>query len=156
MNASQSLIGSVEPGVSIVGSGNLLGVNPNLGPLAFNGGNTRTQELLTGSPAITAGSNPLGLTTDQRGAGFARVVGELAPAAAPEALHKPLTMMLFGMMNWTFTWLRDRGPLRYEDLAPVVADLFLGGLGRVRTPQRPVAARRTTRARTHTHLEASA
>ena len=41
-------------------------------------------------------------------------------------------MILFGMMNWTFTWLRDRGPLSYEDLAPVVADLFLGGLGRVR------------------------
>jgi TetR/AcrR family transcriptional regulator len=88
--------------------------------------------------------------------GFARVVGELAPAAAPAALHKPLTMMLFGMMNWTFTWLRDRGPLRYEDLAPVVADLFLGGLSRVRAPLRQVAAKRAMRARTPTHLEASA
>ena len=88
--------------------------------------------------------------------GFARFVGELAPAGPLAALHKPLTMMLFGMMNWTFTWLRDRGPLRYEDLAPVVADLFLGGLGRVRAPQRQVAARRTTRARTPSHLEASA
>jgi TetR/AcrR family transcriptional regulator len=88
--------------------------------------------------------------------GFARVVGEFAPAGSSAALHKPLTMMLFGMMNWTFTWLRDRGPLRYEDLAPVVADLFLGGLGRVRAPQRQLAARRTTRARTPTHLEASA
>ncbi len=87
--------------------------------------------------------------------GFARVVGESA-AGASAALHKPLTMMLFGMMNWTFTWLRDRGPLRYEDLAPVVADLFLGGLGRVRAPLRQLAARRTTRARTPANLEASA
>lgn len=87
--------------------------------------------------------------------GFARVVGELAPAA-PAALHKPLTMMLFGMMNWTFTWLRDRGPLHYEDLAPVVTDLFLGGLGRVRAAQQKVAVRRTTRSRITTHLEASA
>ena len=26
-------------------------------------------------------------------------------------LIKPLTMMLFGMINWTFTWFKDRGPL---------------------------------------------
>jgi TetR/AcrR family transcriptional regulator len=88
--------------------------------------------------------------------GFAQIVGELAPTGASAALRKPLTMMLFGMMNWTFTWLRDRGPLRYEDLAPVVADLFLGGLGRVRAPLRTVAARRAARARMPAHLEASA
>ena len=95
----------------------------------------------------------------QRGVvdGFAQVIGELAPAAANPALRKPLTMILFGMMNWTFTWFSDRGPLRYDDLAPVVADLFLGGLGRLRAVDgrtaiaaavaAPVAARRP-RART--------
>jgi len=30
---------------------------------------------LAGSPAIDAGSNPLSLTTDQRGAGFPRTIG---------------------------------------------------------------------------------
>ena len=45
---------------------------PQLGPLADHGGPTRTHALLTGSAAINAGSNPLGLTTDQRGAGFLR------------------------------------------------------------------------------------
>jgi len=64
--------------------------------------------------------------------GFARVVTELAPAASAAALRKPLTMILFGMMNWTFTWFSERGPLRYDDLAPIVADLFIGGLGRLR------------------------
>jgi hypothetical protein len=41
-------------------------------------------------------------------------------------------MTLFGMMNWTFTWLKDDGTLRYADMAPVVADLFLRGVTSVR------------------------
>jgi len=52
----------------------LLGKNPLLGPLADNGGPTFTHALLPGSPAINAGSNPVSLTTDQRGAGFPRSV----------------------------------------------------------------------------------
>ena len=38
-----------------------------------------------GSPAINAGSNPLALTTDQRGAGFPRVVGGAADMGAYES-----------------------------------------------------------------------
>lgn len=64
--------------------------------------------------------------------GFADVIAQLAPDAAREKLSKPLTMILFGMINWTFTWLKDRGPLSYDDMAPLVADLFLGGIGRIR------------------------
>ena len=58
---------------------------------------------------------------------FAAAVG----AARPEldaALHKPLAMLLFGMINWTFTWLRPEGTLTHQALAPIVADLFFGGL----------------------------
>jgi hypothetical protein len=50
-------------------------INPQLGPLANNGGPTQTQALLPGSPALNAGSNPNNLTTDQRGTGFNREVG---------------------------------------------------------------------------------
>jgi TetR/AcrR family transcriptional regulator len=32
------------------------------------------------------------------------------------------------MINWTFTWLRPGGSMTHESLAPVVAELFLGGL----------------------------
>jgi len=39
----------------------------NLGPLQNNGGPTSTHEVLPGSPALDAGSNPLGLQFDQRG-----------------------------------------------------------------------------------------
>ena len=74
--------------------------------------------------------------------GFAEVVGQLAPPGAGASLRKPLTMILFGMMNWIFTWLRDSGPLSHDDLAPVVADLFIGGLARVREPRGRVAIAR--------------
>jgi hypothetical protein len=48
---------------------------PLLGPLADNGGPTQTHALLSGSPAIDAGNSAgTGQTTDQRGAGFNRVV----------------------------------------------------------------------------------
>jgi hypothetical protein len=46
-------------------------------------------------------------------------------------------MLLFGMMNWMFTWLKPRGELSHADMAPVVADLFFGGLGAVRAPGVP-------------------
>src|SRR5512145_333204 len=45
--------------------------------------------------------------------GFAAVIARLAPEATRAELAKPLTMILFGMINWTFTWLKDRGPLTY-------------------------------------------
>ena len=47
--------------------GDLIGVNPLLGPLQFNGGPTQTQALLEGSPAIEAGENAGCPATDQRG-----------------------------------------------------------------------------------------
>lgn len=51
---------------------NLVGVDPQLSPLASNGGRTQTHASASTSPAIGAGLNPLALTTDQRGSRFAR------------------------------------------------------------------------------------
>ncbi len=67
-------------------------------------------------------------------AAFARTIAEARPALAAAALDKPLTMLLFGMMNWMFTWLRPDGRLAAPQVAPIVADLFLGGLHRVEAP----------------------
>jgi AcrR family transcriptional regulator len=72
-------------------------------------------------------------------AAFARVVVALRPDLQQAALAKPLTMLLFGMVNWMFTWMQPHGALAYEDIAPVVADLFLGGLPAVQMPV-PVVA----------------
>lgn len=59
---------------------------------------------------------------------FADAVAQVRPELAGARLDKPLTMLLFGMMNWMFTWMRPDGGLGYADMAPVVTDLFLGGL----------------------------
>ncbi len=66
-----------------------------------------------------------------------------AASSTQQALAKPLTMLLFGMMNWLFTWLRPDGALSAREMAPIVADLFLGGLRAVVDPRQP-ARRRST------------
>lgn len=68
-------------------------------------------------------------------AGFADAVGALRPALREAALAKPMTMLLFGMINWMFTWMKPGGSLSHEALAPLVADLFLGGLPAVALPE---------------------
>ena len=67
-------------------------------------------------------------------AGFSAAVVALRPELKDAALATPMTMLLFGMINWMFTWMKPEGALDYEALAPVVADLFLGGLPAVRVP----------------------
>ncbi len=80
-----NLVGNVGTANGFTAAGDQVGtsaapVNPRLGPLADNGGSTRTHALLAGSPALDAGDNALAvdgnnnpLTIDQRGAGFPRL-----------------------------------------------------------------------------------
>ena len=60
-------------------------IDPRLSTLQNNGGSTPTIALLSDSPAVDAGSNPLNLEFDQRGAGFARVRGSQTDIGAFEA-----------------------------------------------------------------------
>jgi TetR/AcrR family transcriptional regulator len=62
---------------------------------------------------------------------LAQTVAALRPEVEQARLAKPLTMLLFGMINWMFTWLKPNGELDHAAMAPIVADLFLGGLGAV-------------------------
>ncbi len=64
-------------------------------------------------------------------AAFAQAVADCRPELQAVALHTPLAMLLFGMINWTFTWLKPGGRLSHETLAPVVTALFFGGVGAV-------------------------
>ncbi|MBL8319110.1 MAG: TetR family transcriptional regulator [Burkholderiaceae bacterium] len=73
-------------------------------------------------------------------AGFGRAVAALRPDLKRARLAKPLTMLLFGMINWMFTWMRPDGGLTHTEIAPIVADLFLGGLPAVRQPRKAAAA----------------
>jgi len=63
---------------------------------------------------------------------FARSIAQLRPDLRAQAT--PLAMLLLGMINWTFTWLKPGGALTHEALAPMVADLFFGGLRAVARP----------------------
>lgn len=73
-------------------------------------------------------------------AAFAATIARVRPDLKARAT--PLAMLLFGMINWTFTWLKPEGPLTHGDLAPMVVQLFFGGLPAVQA----VAPRRRVRA----------
>ena len=75
-------------------------------------------------------------------AAFADAIAANRPELRVGQLHKPVAMLLFGMMNWMFTWLQPGGKLTHAAMAPIVADLFFGGLGAVRLPQAPPAPAR--------------
>jgi TetR/AcrR family transcriptional regulator len=63
-----------------------------------------------------------------------RAVRRLNPAllAKDEAqLLKPVTMSLFGVLNWSYLWFRDGGPLDRDDYARFVTRLFVEGVGRL-------------------------
>jgi TetR/AcrR family transcriptional regulator len=79
-------------------------------------------------------------------AAFAEAIARVRPAAA--GLDKPLAMLLFGMINWMFTWLRPDGAYTHDDMAPVVADLFFGGIGAVQVPPARHHSRRSSVPRT--------
>ncbi len=87
--ATNSIIGEVDSRITVNGTNNVTSTDPMLGALADNGGPTKTMALLTGSPAIDAGPNPVATFTgnefDQRGAGYARIVGGLVDIGAFEA-----------------------------------------------------------------------
>jgi AcrR family transcriptional regulator len=61
---------------------------------------------------------------------FAATIARVRPDLKPRAT--PLAMLLFGMINWTFTWLKPGGALTHAGLAPMVVQLFFGGLPAVR------------------------
>jgi AcrR family transcriptional regulator len=54
------------------------------------------------------------------------LVRELRPDAGD--LNFPLTMLFFGMINWTHTWFRPGGAVDVERLADAAVDLMLGGV----------------------------
>ncbi len=58
---------------------------------------------------------------------FTRFLRRAYPQRFNDANQTALTMMLMGMINWTFTWLRPDGPISYADFAKeVVATLERG------------------------------
>ena len=78
-------------------------------------------------------------------AAFSRAVTEMRPELAGAHLAKPLTMLLFGMVNWMFTWIKPGGRLDHAAMGPIVADLFIGGVGKVEAGKPGTATRKVSR-----------
>jgi hypothetical protein len=91
-SASHSVIGNLVTLLNADNATNLRTDDPRLAPLADNGAPTKTHALLPGSPALDAGDPAVVLSAnsfDQRGAGFARVVGPRIDIGAFESQGVP-------------------------------------------------------------------
>lgn len=65
---------------------------------------------------------------------FSNVLRELNPALdqSSRPLLMPVTMSLFGIMNWVYMWFRDGGKITREDYADLATTLVLEGIKAVR------------------------
>jgi len=77
--------------------------------------------------------------------GFADAIAVVRPDTKAADVHKAVAMLLFGMLNWMFTWLRPEGRLTHATIAPLVCELFFHGLEGMREmtkrPKSPARAR---------------
>jgi len=59
---------------------------------------------------------------------FAESIAQVLPAIGRDkALLKPVTMSLFGMLNWHYMWFRDQGAMRREDYADLATTVLIEG-----------------------------
>jgi AcrR family transcriptional regulator len=61
-------------------------------------------------------------------AAFTRQLARAYPGRVTPNNQTALTMMVFGMINWTFTWLKSGGPLGYAEFAEEVVKVLENGL----------------------------
>lgn len=70
------------------------------------------------------------VTTERR---IVRAIERLLQSIHPQLekhqyFARPLTMLYFGMINWTDNWYSEKGRLAPTELATLAAELFLNGL----------------------------
>jgi TetR/AcrR family transcriptional regulator len=59
---------------------------------------------------------------------FADAIADAIPSiAGQQVLLKPVTMSLFGMLNWHYMWFREKGPVSRDDYADMVTTLLIEG-----------------------------
>ena len=90
-----------------------------------------THKLLTFELAVLADDRQAELRGAERRI-MARFDAALAAAAADAGrrvpLYGPRAMMLFGTLNWTYTWFRDDGKLSLDDYCELVTDSTVASL----------------------------
>ena len=47
-------------------------------------------------------------------------------------LVKPVTMSLFGIINWVYMWFKEDGPMTREEYADLAVSIFLNGIRSIR------------------------
>lgn len=78
---------------------------------------------------------------------FSSAVSGVAPQLEGTTMLMPVTMSLFGMVNWHYLWFRNNGPFTRADYADLVTRLIVDGTRDllaqpVRTPKRAAARRK--------------
>jgi TetR/AcrR family transcriptional regulator len=77
---------------------------------------------------------------------FSDAVRGVAPHLEGTKMLKPVTMSLFGMLNWHYLWFKSAGAVSRADYADLVTTLFTDGTRnlleqRAHKPVRPAAAK---------------
>jgi TetR/AcrR family transcriptional regulator len=76
---------------------------------------------------------------------FSSAVSGIAPQLAGTTMLKPVTMSLFGMVNWHYLWFRSQGPFTRADYADLVTRLITDGTRDLLAQPAPVPKRATAR-----------
>ena len=67
---------------------------------------------------------------------FADAIAEVLPAIGRnKTLLKPVTMSLFGMLNWHYMWFREGGTMNREDYADLATTVLVEGARALSDPQ---------------------
>ncbi len=86
--------------------------------------------LMSDMDSLDAKDREFVVTTERR---IIRAIERLLQSIHPQLekhqdFARPLTMLYFGMMNWTDNWYSEKGRLAPDELATLMAELFLNGL----------------------------
>jgi TetR/AcrR family transcriptional regulator len=78
---------------------------------------------------------------------FSSAVSAVAPGLEDTTMLKPVTMSLFGMVNWHYLWFRSQGPFTRADYADLVTRLIVDGtrdllVQKARAPKRAATRRK--------------
>lgn len=98
---------------------------------AYRGADDQHKVQLNAGPALSA-AQAAELTAIERRIvrRFSGVLRDIRPEldSPDRPLLMPVTMSLFGMLNWVYMWFRDGGPVSREDYARLATTLILDGV----------------------------
>ena len=101
----------------------------------YRGADDRHKVQLNGTAALNDAQKAQ-ITAVERGIvkRFSVVLDQINPGlnTRDRPLLMPVTMSLFGMMNWVYMWFKDGGRISREDYADVATTLILEGIKAVR------------------------